>query len=355
MPRRQTTKIGKLQSRHKSRTPVHHKNNGKQTMRAKSGKPKTMKTQMGGAGGFLNRLLGRKQNPKKSADLSAFYNPMFGTKENHTQALLNKPPTDRIPSPNPITHQANLSKSLYSHPKPNFQGLIKKLLNNYDDNKKDQFVIFIITTNINGENKKICAISKYDNGKRIDYLYYIINKCTASQRAHLKRELKYGQFTVYESSQEKLVICTNSKCYMEGEEDELNFKLTENFNDGNNTTIKYFVLPRSVEPKCTKVRYLHEGQKQCDENDKIKYATIFFNKPVFVDICKNELLFKIKESLYSELPYSEPNPPPAEKHNTYMTVNPASPPEDVDYIEVGSPTEEKEEEESPYMEIGPKQ
>ena len=77
MPRRQTTKIGKLQSRHKSRTPVHHKNNGKQTMRAKSGKPKTMKTQMVGAGpvGLLKGFF-RKQKPEK-ADLSEFAKPNF--------------------------------------------------------------------------------------------------------------------------------------------------------------------------------------------------------------------------------------------------------------------------------------
>lgn len=206
---------------------------------------------------------------------------------------------------NPVFANPTASSPLYSQPPPNFRNVIFKLLNNNSvANINNQFVIFIISININqGKHTNICAISKYNNRQRTDYLYYIINKCTDSQRAYLKGSLNDGQFTVYESSEGKFVICTNSKCYMEGEEDELNFKLTKNFHDNNNTTIKYFILPEKVIPKCTKVRNLHTGQVKCDENKIGQYNTIYFNKPEFIKICENYLLF---ENLYSEPAHSTP-------------------------------------------------
>jgi len=112
MPRRQTTKIGKLQSIHKSRTPVHHKNNGKQTMRAKSGKPKTMKTQMVGAGPkkWLNKLFGT-QKPESNTQFE-FFNPIFA---NPTKEPPKVPPKEPPKEPPNVT----LTKNIIYEAQPN--------------------------------------------------------------------------------------------------------------------------------------------------------------------------------------------------------------------------------------------
>jgi len=249
--------------------------------------------------GFVNPLFAMRDSQKSSS--AGLYPEISGS----SQYSIHRPPDSLI-----------------------IQQIIQKLNGiSLPQNTKDCFIIFILT--LEGIEGNICVISRYNNDKRTDFLMYIIKKCTQSERAGIKKNLKDGQFTVYESSERKFVICTNIKCYMEGEPDELKFKLIYIGNTGK--LIKYFVLPRSVMPICTKVRYLHTGQTQCDINATQNYGTIYFDKPVPANVCGNKILFDFNTSTRSAnslivnqrqgSEYSEPH----NLYDTYMEVGSRSP------------------------------
>lgn len=222
--------------------------------------------------GFVNEL-----------ENTEFINPTMSTVVHNTKAF-----TTQNPSYESFTNDIDkLNKQIkLLHTQINAQ-IHKKTFSSIEQNR----IIFIFTLHIDDKTYEVCNISKKnDNGILEHLMYYVVLPCRQSQREHIKKKLPHSSFYVYKSwDNQKYVVCTSSKCYMEGENDELKFEFTK-LTDG----VKYFILPISVNPLCNQVRNPYSGQEKCDTDQN--YDKIFFRDPKYYDICGNTLLYGSKEN-----------------------------------------------------------
>ena len=317
MPRRQTLKsLPKAKSG--ARTNGSHKT-AKTNGATRRHRTTTRKLGQMTGGGPLNGLrnwLGnklRRKDPKVLVKGDAnFANPAFGldpsgknnapTNEEpfyeEVDNLISKPPDK--PNPNE-----------YDQPKgpipEEFVTQIKtfnSVTTNYNSLQDGTYIVIITLEKI----QYCCILNKNSSAAPEILLLYKLNACNESAQEGVKQNLNSGEYYVYLNSKNKIILCTNQQCFREGEpfvpnDCSFGFNLTKfsenpfitKFSDNNYKkylkNIKYFKVPDSITA---------------------------FDIPVFLDVCKNKLIYEKVSSGKKDKTYIElgedgtTRPPPSE-------------------------------------------
>ena len=312
MPRRQTLKsLPKAKSG--ARTNGSHKTaktNGA-TRRHRTTTRKLGQMTGGGPMDWLRQKL-RGKKPKALEQEEGSGNPAFGldpsgknnapTNEEpfyeEVDNLISKPPDK--PNPNeydqpkgPIPEEFVTQIKTFNSVTTNYNSL------------QDGTYIVIITLE---KTQYCCILNKNSRAAPEILLLYKLTKCNASTHEVVKAKLDLGQYYVYLNENEKIILCTKQKCFREGEpfvpnDCSFGFNLTKfsenpfipKFSDNNYKkylkNIKYFKVPDSITA---------------------------FDIPVFLDVCKNKLIYEKvssgkKDKTYIELGEDGTTRPPPPK------------------------------------------